>query len=643
MNCYAQSRVLSALIILFSLTACSGETTDSLPFPIPGQTTPVDEPTIDDSVDGSVGDTGNNNTDITPPSTPDNIRTTNITISSISFAWDAANDDVGVTAYRVYRDGSNTAFTTTTSLSLTVTNLSAGRSYEYSVSAVDAAGNESARSQVLSATTLIPVDSTAPTTPSALRATSITSNTASLAWNAASDNVVVTGYRLYKNGSSTPLHTTTALSFTDTSLSPEQSYQYRISAFDAAGNESPLSAALIVLTPAAADTSAPTTPTNLRSTSVTHEQINLAWNAASDNVGVTGYRLYKDGSNVAFATTTATSYSDTGLTAEQSYLYRVSAVDAAGNVSSHSSLLTVSTTAAPDTSAPTTPTSLRSTTVTHEQINLMWNAASDNVGVAGYRLYKNGSSTAFATTTTPGYNDIDLEADQSYQYRVSAVDAAGNESALSNSLLVNTLSAPDTSAPTTPTNLHSTTVSSDQIDLVWNVASDNIGVTAYRLYRNGSSTPLATTATPGYSDTGLAANQSYQYRVSAIDEAGNESSLSSAITVTTDIVSVPQTVNLSWQSPTRNTDNSCLSGIDGYRLSYGTSSGNYQTSHDLYPGNGDVSCAQTDYDATCDTPVMTCSYDTEPLQSGTWYFVTQTIDLSGTVSDNSNEISRQVN
>jgi len=639
---HAQGHVISALVILFSLTACSGESTDSLPFPVPGQTTPVDQPAVDDSV-GDTGDTGNNSTDITPPSTPDNIRTTNITISTISFAWNAANDDVGVTAYRVYRDGSNTAFTTTTSLSFTVTNLSPGRRYEYSVSAVDAAGNESARSQVLSVTTPVPIDSTAPTTPSALRATSVSSNTVSLAWNAASDNIAVTAYRLYKNGSSTAFYTTSALSFTDTGLNPEQSYQYRVSAIDAAGNESSRSAALTVSTPATPDTSAPTTPSNLRSTTVTSDQISLMWNAASDNVGVTRYRLYKNGSNTAFATTSTQGYNDTGLTAEQSYQYRVSAVDAAGNESSRSAVLTVSTTAAPDSSAPTTPANLRSTTVTHEQINLMWNAASDNLGVTGYRLYKDGSSTAFASTTTPGYNDTGLTADQSYQYRVSAVDAAGNESALSSSLLVNTLAAPDSTAPTTPSSLRSTTVTSEQINLMWNAASDNVGVTGYRLYKDGSSTAFASTTTPGYSDTGLTADQSYQYRVSAVDEAGNESPLSSAITVTTDTVSVPQEVNLSWQSPTRNVDNSCLSGIEAYRLSFGTSSGNYQTSRDLSPGNGDVSCEQTDYDNSCSMPVMTCSYVTEPLESGTWYFVTQTIDLSGTVSANSNEVSRQVN
>ncbi len=540
---YAQGHVISALIISFTLTACSGDTTGSLPFPIPGQSTPTDETTVD----SPVSDTDNNK-DVTPPSTPENIRTTNITVSTISFAWNAANDDVGVTAYRLYKDGSNTAFTTTTSLSFTITNLSAGRSYEYSVSAVDAAGNESARSQVLTVATPVPIDSTAPTTPSALRATSVTSNRVSIAWNAASDNVAVTGYRLYKNGSSTAFHTTSTLSFTDTGLNPEQSYQYRVSAIDAAGNES-----------------------------------------------------------------------------------------------SRSAVLTVSTTATPDTSAPTTPTNLRSTTETSDQINLMWNAASDNVGVTGYRLYKNGSSTAFATTAAPGYNDTGLTADQSYQYRVSAVDAAGNESALSTSLMVNTLAAPDTSAPTTPSSLRSTTVTSDQINLMWNAASDNIGVTGYRLYKNGSSTPFATTTTPGYNDTGLTANQSYQYRVSAVDEAGNESALSSAISVTTDTVSVPQKVNLSWQSPTRNVDNSCLSGIQAYRLSFGTSSGNYQTSRDLSPGNGDVSCEQTGYDTTCSMQVMTCSYATEPLDSGTWYFVTQAIDLSGVVSGNSNEANKQIN
>lgn len=540
---YAQGRVVSALIVLFTLTACSGDTIDSLPFPIPGQSTPADETTVD----SPVSDTDNKK-DITPPTTPDNIRTTNITVSTISFAWNAAKDDVGVTAYRLYKNGSNTVFKTTTSLSFTDSGLAAGQSNKYSVSAVDAAGNESARSQELTATTRIPIDSTAPTTPSGLRTTSITSNAVSIAWNAASDNIAVTGYKLYKNGSSTAFRITSALSFTDTGLNPGVSYQYRVSAIDAAGNESSRSAAL-----------------------------------------------------------------------------------------------TVSTPAAPDTTAPTTPTSLRSTTVTSNQINLLWNASSDNVGVTGYRLYKNGSSTAFTTTSTPGYNDSGLTADRSYQYRVSAVDAAGNESALSAILFVNTQAAPDTTAPTTPTSLRSTTVTSDQINLTWNASSDNVGVTGYRLYKNGSNTAFATTTTPGYNDSGLTADQSYQYRVSAVDKAGNESARSSAITVTTDTINVPQTVSLSWQSPTRYVDNTCLSGIQGYRLSYGTSSGNYQTSRDLSLNGGDVACEQTAYDTACGMPVMNCSHVTEPLDSGTWYFVTQTIDLSGTVSVNSNEASKQIN
>jgi hypothetical protein len=66
-------------------------------------------------------------------------------------------------------------------------------------------------------------------------------------------------------------------------------------------------------------------------TAASSSMINLNWSAITDNVGVTGYRVYRDGSELT--TTTQTSYSDTGLTASTEYTYTVSAYDAAGNVS----------------------------------------------------------------------------------------------------------------------------------------------------------------------------------------------------------------------------------------------------------------------------------------------------------------------
>ncbi|GAA1018597.1 hypothetical protein Aple_065510 [Acrocarpospora pleiomorpha] len=94
-------------------------------------------------------------------------------------------------------------------------------------------------------------------------------------------------------------------------------------------------------TPAGSDTTAPSVPGNLRSTGTTSSSVSLAWNAATDNVGVTGYEVYRGGTQVA--TVTGTSHTDTGLTASTSYTYTVRARDAAGNRSAASTAVTVQT------------------------------------------------------------------------------------------------------------------------------------------------------------------------------------------------------------------------------------------------------------------------------------------------------------
>lgn len=107
-------------------------------------------------------------------------------------------------------------------------------------------------------------------------------------------------------------------------------------------------------TPApAVDTTAPSTVAGLGATAASATQINLTWTAATDNVAVTGYRIERCSGAACttfsqIATPTATTYSDTGLTASTSYSYRIRAVDAAGNVSaSYSTVATVSTQAPP--------------------------------------------------------------------------------------------------------------------------------------------------------------------------------------------------------------------------------------------------------------------------------------------------------
>ncbi|HET7539704.1 MAG TPA: fibronectin type III domain-containing protein, partial [Polyangiaceae bacterium] len=236
------------------------------------------------------------------------------------------------------------------------------------------------------------------------------------------------------------------------------------------------------------------------------------------------------------ATTSSTSFSNTGLSASTSYGYRVRATDAAGNFSLYSNAVVAFTPAPPDTQPPSAPANLSATTVSGAQINLSWSAATDNVGVTNYLIERcTGTSCAnflqIATGAGTTFSDTGLSAGVGYSYRVRATDAAGNLSGYSNTASATTTPPPDTQAPTAPANVAVTVVSNSQLNLSWTASTDNVGVTAYLVERcqgAGCSNFTQTTTTTGTSssDTTLQAATSYSYRVRATDAAGNRSSYS---------------------------------------------------------------------------------------------------------------------
>lgn len=200
-------------------------------------------------------------------------------------------------------------------------------------------------------------DAMAPSAPQGLSATATSSTSIVLNWGAATDNIGVTGYRVYRcsGGGCSPdvqIASPNTTSHTDTGLNAATSYSYRVVAVDGAGNASaPSTIAAATTLPAStptADTTPPAVPTGVTATAASSSSITVSWSAATDNVGVTGYLLYRcSGSGCTSATQiaspTATSYTDTGLTAGTSYSYSVAAVDAAGNVSAPSQLATAVT------------------------------------------------------------------------------------------------------------------------------------------------------------------------------------------------------------------------------------------------------------------------------------------------------------
>jgi chitodextrinase len=173
----------------------------------------------------------------------------------------------------------------------------------------------------------------------------------------------------------------------------------------------------------APDTQAPTGPSSLTASATSSSTVQLSWPAASDNVGVVGYRVYRGG--VQLIQVTSLSYGDSGLTPNTTYGYEVRAVDAAGNLGPPAAA--TATTLGADTAAPSVPTGLKATVQKGRKVALSWSASSDNTGVVGYDVFRDGTRIAGATGTT--YSDRPGRG--TFTYQVRSRDAAGNVSGLS--------------------------------------------------------------------------------------------------------------------------------------------------------------------------------------------------------------------
>ncbi|HUE58146.1 MAG TPA: fibronectin type III domain-containing protein, partial [Acidimicrobiales bacterium] len=183
----------------------------------------------------------------------------------------------------------------------------------------------------------------------------------------------------------------------------------------------------------------PTAPTNLHGTAVSDSGIDLTWSSSTGGSGVAGYKVLRNGTVVG-TTFGATSFADTGLSPSTTYTYKVEAFDSGGNLSAPSSAVQVMTLA--DTQPPSSPQGLRATVVSSGEVDLAWSPSTDNVGVAGYKVLRNGAPVG--TTSNTSYRDTGLSANTTYTYSVEAFDAAGNFSAPSSPVKATT---PATSPP----------------------------------------------------------------------------------------------------------------------------------------------------------------------------------------------------
>ena len=507
--------------------------------------------------------------DTTAPSQPGTLSATPVSGGEVDLSWGASTDNVGVTGYRIERcagsgcsNFTQIATTTGTGTSYKDTSVSSATSYSYRVRATDAAGNLSSYSNTTSAAT---PDTTAPSQPGTLSATPVSGGEVDLSWGASTDNVGVSGYRIERCAGSgcsnfTQIATTTGTgtSYKDTSVSSATSYSYRVRATDAAGNLSSYSNTAGATVPAAPsglvaayafDEGSGTTVTDASGNGNNGTVTNTTWSTSGRYRGALSFNgttslvtipdspslhlssgmtleawvdpstvnanyrdvIYKANDNFYLeATSSSSSRPDAGLIAGGSY------ADAFGT-----SALPANT----------------------------WSFLTETYDGSTLRLYVNGAqvaSTAHTGAIATSTNPLQIGGDSLYGQNFAglidnvriynvALSAAQIQADQTTSVVAG---PPDTTPPSQPGTLSATAVSSGEIDLSWGASTDNVGVTGYAIERCAGSgcsnfTQIGTAVSSSYADTSAVANSTYSYRVRATDSAGNLSTYSNTVTVTT--------------------------------------------------------------------------------------------------------------
>jgi chitodextrinase/photosystem II stability/assembly factor-like uncharacterized protein len=428
------------------------------------------------------------------PLTPDTTPPTSVTLSGnlvtssrIDLSWTASTDTgSGLDHYEIYDASTNNLLTSTANNFYSFTGLTLNTTFGYYVKAVDTAGNKSASSNVLQ-TTAVPCftqplfadfePNNSLTTvvfgpprnivPSPqyygyinnstdedwyqvyayagqtidLKIT-VQSTGTNVGWAAMAPDGTI-GHQATGLGTSIP---SDQYSFT---VPPGGDGYYAMRVWNVNGNNVSTRYDFDVKVTPQSDTICPSSVTNLVATPISSSEINLSWSSSTDNKGPTGYGICNLGTNLFVGTSKTSCFRVKNLSPNTTYTFGVGAFDAGGNFSGGSVVTVTTPSVVTDTTPPTVPYNVRASSVSSSQINLSWNASTDNVGVAGYKIYRNGAYLkSVNTTSTP---DTGLSPNTQYCYNVSAYDAAGNESAQGSQACVTTYNA--SSPPTGQNNV----------------------------------------------------------------------------------------------------------------------------------------------------------------------------------------------
>jgi len=291
------------------------------------------------------------------------------------------------------------------------------------------------------------------------------------------------------------------------------------------------------------DAIAPSVPSNAVATALSSAKIKLSWDASTDNVGVTGYHIYRDLALVA--TTTALDYTDSGLTASTTYAYTVSAVDAAGNESAQSATATATTLAAPVT--PPTPSGAgagssqqqvllvtRAVTATagSRAIVLSWSTnipAASNVYWGKTADYELGGVSEVTAVANHSIRVSGLEPGTSYVFRIEMAAANGQRASV-DGVRAATLAEADVEAPANVRNFEAKPDGA-KIKLDWQNPADP-DFQSVRIVKSDKFFPsdpfdgevVFDGKGEEFSDANVKSGTTYYYAAFAEDSAGNYSS-----------------------------------------------------------------------------------------------------------------------
>lgn len=385
--------------------------------------------------------------DLEAPTNPKNLKVNDVSSDSVSLSWEAATDNVGVMGYLVYRDNQLIQTVTGADLAYTDNGLTEDTTYTYEVRAVDQAGNVSVASNAVTARTKL-ASSSPPAVPLNLKVTSVTTDSVSLSWESATDSIDVIGYIIYRDNQLIQgVIGAEEVAYTDIGLMEDTMYTYQVRAVDQAGNISEMSNTVTDRTKPTEEILPPAAPLNLRIDDVTTNSVSLSWEAAIDDVGVTGYHVYRDDQLVQTLSGTDLTYIDTGLMEATTYTYKIRAVDQAGNLSEASNAVKARTKMTIEVSRPLPPTKLRSARVTEHEVALMWDAPNESKEIMSYQVYRNNVLVGEVAGETSLYTDKDLQENTKYSYVVKSKNKEGNLSEESNKIIVQTSKKHETVPP----------------------------------------------------------------------------------------------------------------------------------------------------------------------------------------------------